>query len=199
MTKTIEFIFDFGSPNAYLSAKVLPALAARTGAGIKRTPALLGGIFKATNNQSPMAAFAGVKGKMDYEMLEMKRFIVKHKLPFRMNPHFPVNTLAIMRGYVAAETLGVAPAYFDAVFAAMWENGLKMDDPAVIAETLTAAGLDAAAILAASQTPEVKQRLVDNTQNAVERGVFGIPSFFVDGDMWFGKERLGQVEEAVAA
>lgn len=199
MSRTVEFIFDFGSPNAYLSAKVLPALAARAGATIRYVPALLGGIFKATNNQSPMQAFAGVKGKMDYEMLEMKRFIVKHKLPFRMNPHFPVNTLAIMRGYCAAETLGVAPAYFDAVFAAMWENGQKMDDPAVIAATLTAAGLDAAAIIAASQTPEVKQRLVESTEAAVARGVFGIPTFFVDGEMWFGKERLGQVEEALAA
>lgn len=199
MSRTVEFIFDFGSPNAYLSAKVLPALAARAGATIRYVPALLGGIFKATNNQSPMQAFAGVKGKMDYEMLEMKRFILRHKLPFRMNPHFPVNTLAIMRGYCAAETLGVAPAYFDAVFAAMWEKGQKMDDPAVIAATLTTAGLDAAAIIAAAQTPEVKQRLVESTEAAVARGVFGIPTFFVDGEMWFGKERLGQVEEALAA
>lgn len=198
MSKTIDFIFDFGSPNAYLAAKILPAVATRTGAKLRYCPALLGGIFKATNNQSPMMAFANVKGKMAYERLEMMRFIQKHKLPFRMNPHFPVNTLAIMRGYVAAEALGVAPRYFDAVFAAMWENGEKMDDPETIARVLTAAGLDAAAILAASQTPEVKQKLVNYTDAAVARGVFGAPSFFVGDDMWFGKERLGQVEEAAA-
>jgi len=199
MTKSVDFIFDFGSPNAYLAGKILPAIAARTGATVNCIPALLGGVFKATGNQSPMQAFANVKGKMAYEHLEMMRFIRKHAIPFRMNPHFPVNTLAIMRGYVAAQTLGVAPAYYEAVYAAMWERGLKMDDPAVIAEVLTEAGLDAAAILAASQTPEVKQKLVENTEAAVARGVFGAPTFFVGKEMFFGKERLAQVEEELSA
>lgn len=199
MTKTVDFIFDFGSPNAYLAGKILPAITARAGATINYVPALLGGIFKATSNQSPVQAFANVKGKMAYEHLEMARFIRKHKIPFRMNPHFPVNTLAIMRGYVAAESLGVAASYYDAVFAAMWENGLKMDDPAVIAEVLTAAGLDAAAILAAAQTPEIKQKLVENTEAAVARGVFGAPTFFVGKEMFFGKDRLDQVEEELSA
>jgi 2-hydroxychromene-2-carboxylate isomerase len=196
----IDFIFDFGSPNAYLSAKVLPGIVARTGARVNRIPCLLGGIFKATGNASPMVAFGGVKGKLAYEALETRRFIAKHGLAaYRQNPHFPVNTLLIMRALVAARRAGVEDAYVDAVLAAMWEQGEKMDDPEVVARVLTAAGLPAQALLEATQDPEVKAELVANTEAAVERGVFGIPTFFVGGEMFFGKDRLGQVEEAAAA
>ncbi len=199
MPKTIEFIFDFGSPNAYLAWKVLPTIAARTGADIRMTPCLLGGIFKATNNRSPMEAFGEVKGKLAYERLETDRFVARHGLnAFRWNPHFPVNTLLIMRGMIAAQRAGVADDYRAAVFAAMWEAGEKMDDPAVAAQVLDAAGLDGAALLAATADPDVKAELVANTEAAVSRGVFGIPSFFVGGEMFFGKDRLGQVEEAAA-
>ncbi len=199
MSKTIDFIFDFGSPNAYLADAVLKDIAARTGANIHRIPCLLGGIFKLTGNQAPMLAFGPIKGKMDYEMLETRRFIARHGLTrFRFNPHFPVNTLAIMRGMVAAEDLGVVEPYVDAVLRAMWEDGLKMDDAEVIAQVLSAAGLDAPAIFAASQTQAVKDRLAANTQAAVDRGAFGVPTFYVGQEMFFGKERLRQVEELAA-
>ena len=197
---TIDFIFDFGSPNAYLAWKVLPAIAARTGATVNLIPCLLGGIFKATNNASPAVAFGAVKGKLAYEGLETRRFVAKHGLSaFPQNPHFPVNTLMIMRGLVAARRMGVGDRYLEVVLAAMWEQGEKMDDPDVVARVLTAGGLDAQALLAATQDPEVKAELVANTEAAVERGVFGIPTFFVGDEMFFGKDRLGQVEAEVAA
>jgi len=194
--KTLEFIFDVASPNAYLAYEVLPDILERTGAALTLTPCLLGGIFKATGNQAPMIAFAGVKGKMAYEMLETRRFVETHGLVrFRMNPHFPVNTLTIMRGAMAAELEGRLTPYVEAVLPAMWEDGLKLDDPAVFQSVLERAGLGDLA--PRSQDEAVKARLVANTQAAVERGVFGIPTFFVGEEMFFGKERLGQVEEAL--
>ena len=200
MTPTVEFIFDFGSPNAYLAYGVLKDIAARTGAEVVLTPCLLGGLFKITGNQAPMTAFGGIQGKLAYEALETKRFVAKHKLDrYQFNPHFPVNTLLIMRGLVAARRIGVEQAYLDAVMAGMWERGLKMDDPQVVAAALTEAGLDAEAILAATQEPEVKAELLANTERAAACGAFGIPTFFVGDEMFFGKERLGQVEEELAA
>jgi 2-hydroxychromene-2-carboxylate isomerase len=197
---TIDFIYDFGSPNAYLAAKVLPVIAARAGARIDIVPVLLGGVFKATNNRSPVEAFGAVKGKLAYEALETRRFVARHGLvAFRSNPHFPVNTLTIMRGLIAARRMGVGEAYFEAVQAAMWETGEKMDDPEVVARVLAAAGLDAPALLAATQDPEVKAELVANTEAAVARGVFGAPTFFVGDEMFFGKDRLDQVEAAARA
>ena len=199
MAKVVDFIFDFGSPNAYLAWKVLPGVAERTGAQINLIPCLLGGIFKATGNQSPVIAFGAIKGKLAYEMLETRRFVEAHGLTaFQMNPHFPVNTLLIMRGLIAAQRQGVAEPYVAAVASAMWEQGLKMDDPDVVAEALTKAGLDARAILEATQDPDVKAELVANTEAAVERGVFGIPTFFVGDEMFFGKDRLTQVEAELA-
>ena len=197
--KTVEFIFDFGSPNAYLAHKVLPDIAARTGATIVLLPCLLGGIFKLTGNQAPTTAFGGIKGKLDYEMLETRRFIEAHGLgAFRFNPHFPVNTLLLMRGMVAAQRAGVGEAYLDAMLRGMWEAGLKLDDPGVFVAAAAAAGLDGQALLAATADPEVKAQLAANTDAAVARGVFGIPTFFVGDEMFFGKERLGQVEAELA-
>jgi 2-hydroxychromene-2-carboxylate isomerase len=141
MSKTIDFIFDFSSPNAYLAWKVLPGIAARSNAQVNLIPCLLGGLFKLTGNQAPMTAFGNVKGKLEYERLETQRFIAKHGLrDFRFNPHFPVNTLLIMRGLLAARRANVGEVYFDAVLKAMWEEGQKMDDPAVVAAVLSAAG-----------------------------------------------------------
>jgi 2-hydroxychromene-2-carboxylate isomerase len=198
-SKSVEFIFDFGSPNAYLAWKVLPAVAARTGASVRLIPCLLGGIFKLTGNQAPMVAFGGIKGKMDYELLETRRFIAAHGLDaFRFNPHFPVNTLLLMRGMVAAQRAGVGEAYLDAMLRGMWEDGLKLDDPAVFVAAADAAGLDGQALLAATADPEVKAQLMANTEAAVARGVFGIPTFFVGDEIFFGKERLGQVEAELA-
>jgi len=199
MTGQVEFIFDFGSPNAYLAYHALLPIADRHGAAVTIKPCLLGGIFKLANNRSPMEMFGEVKGKLAYEHLEMQRFILRHRLTaFRMNPHFPVNTLLIMRGLVAAQSEEVEGPYLEAVLKAMWEDGQKMDDPAVAATVLSRAGLDGEGLLARTQDPAVKQKLMDNTQTAVDRGVFGIPTFFVDGEMFFGKDRLGQVEEALA-
>ena len=195
----IEFIFDFGSPNAYLSHKVLPQIAARTGAAIKLVPCLLGGIFKLTGNQAPFSAFGHINGKLAYEQLELQRFVAKHGLSrFAFNPHFPLNTLLIMRGMVAAQRAGVAEAYLDAVLAGMWEDGRKMDDPEVVLAVLNDAGLDGHALLEATQDPAVKAELVANTEAAAARGVFGIPTYFVGEEMFFGKERLEQLEECLA-
>ncbi len=196
MSKTIDFIFDFGSPNAYLAWKVLPGIAARNNARINLIPCLLGGLFKLTGNQAPMTAFGNVKGKLEYERLETQRFIAKHDIrDFRFNPHFPVNTLLIMRGLLASRRASADDVYLETVLRAMWEDGKKMDDPAVAAEVLRAAGIDAKAILEAAQDPDVKAELAANTSAAAARGAFGIPTFFVGDEMFFGKERLGQVEE----
>jgi 2-hydroxychromene-2-carboxylate isomerase len=197
--KTVDFIFDFGSPNAYLAGQVLPQIAARTGAAINLVPCLLGGLFKLANNQSPMVAFGDVHGKLAYERLETARFIRAHGITgFRFNPHFPVNTLLIMRGLIAARQQGVETDYVAAVSRAMWEDGLKMDTPEVVAPVLQAAGLDAATLLAATQEPTIKAELLASTQACFERGAFGIPTFFVGTEMFFGKERLDQVEAELA-
>lgn len=197
--KTLELIFDFGSPNAYLSMKALPDLLDRTGADLVITPCLLGGIFKATGNRAPMVQYADAPAKLAYENLEMRRFIARHNLvKFRINPHFPVNTLTIMRGAIVADDEGNLDDYVDAVNRAMWEEGLKMDEPEVIATFLSTSGFDGPALLARTQEPGIKARLAANTEAAVARGAFGIPTFFVGSEMFFGKDRLAQVEEALA-
>lgn len=200
MSATIEFIFDFGSPNAYLAYRALAPILERTGARLVINPCLLGGIFKATGNVAPGVAFAAVKGKLDYEMLEIRRFIARHGIEkFRFNPNFPVNTLMLMRGLIAAREAGVEASYLEMGVKGLWEEGLKLDDQEVLARRIDSAGLDAASLLAAAQTDRVKLRLADNTAAAVARGVFGVPTFFVGADMFFGKDRLAQVEEAAAA
>jgi 2-hydroxychromene-2-carboxylate isomerase len=199
MTKRLEFIFDFGSPNAYLAYRVLPPILARTGAELVITPCLLGGLFKLTDNRPPLVAFAGVKGKVEYEKLEIKRFIAKHGLTkFRMNPHFPVNTLMLMRGLVAARLRGEEAAYLEVGLQGLWEEGLKLDDKEVLARRTAEAGLDATRLLEDAQLPEIKQSLAETTDAVARRGAFGIPTFFVGEEMFFGKERLAQVEEELA-
>ena len=193
-----EFIFDFGSPNAYLAWKVLPDIEKRAGVTFDAIPCLLGGIFKATGNQSPMMANANIPAKMAYEMLEMRRFVDRHGLSrFQMNPHFPVNTLTIMRVAAAAKRDGALPALMDAFFAAMWEDGKKMDELAVVGDVLADARLPAERLIAAASEPDIKAALIANTDRAVARGAFGIPTFFVGDEMWFGKDRLRDVEEAL--
>jgi 2-hydroxychromene-2-carboxylate isomerase len=196
----VIFYFDFGSPNAYLAHKVIPAIEARTGAKFAYVPALLGGIFKATGNRSPAEAYAGIPLKLAYERRETERFVRRHGITdYAHNPHFPVNTLLIMRGAVAAQRLGVFEAYVEAVYRAMWVDGLKMDDPAVVRATLDAAGLPGEQLLELTQDAEVKAELIANTEDAVTHGVFGSPSFRVDGELFFGKDRLRDVEEEIAA
>ena len=199
MTDVI-FYFDFGSPNAYLAHKVIPAIEQRTGAAFTYVPALLGGIFKATGNQSPAQAFAGIPSKLAYEAKETRRFVKRHGITeYAMNPHFPVNTLQIMRGAVAAQQAGVFEAYVEAVYRAMWVDGLKMDDPAVIKAALDDAGLPGERLIALMGDPAVKAKLIENTEAAVAKGVFGSPSFLVGDELFFGKDRLRDVEEEIAA
>ena len=196
----VRFLFDFGSPNAYLSHKVIPEIERRTGLRFVYVPVLLGGLFKLTGNRSPAEAFAGIKNKLAYEGLETRRFVQRHGITgFNSNPFFPVNTLRIMRGAVAAQRLGVFQAYVDAVFHHMWEAPKKMDGPEVIAAALTESGLDAAALMAKAEDPEVKQALIDNTEAAFAAGAFGSPSFLVGDELYFGKDRLRDVEEAALA
>jgi 2-hydroxychromene-2-carboxylate isomerase len=191
---TVDFLFDFGSPNAYLCHQVIPAIEARTGARFNYVPVLLGGLFKLANNRSPVEAYAAIPNKLAYEQLEMQRFITRHGITaFKFNPHFPVNTLALMRGAVAAQQLGCLQPYVQAMFAAMWEQGLKMDEPAAIGSALAQTGLDAAALMQAALSPEVKAGLMADTQAAHDRGAFGSPTFFVGGAMYFGKDRLPDV------
>ena len=195
MPKIVDFLFDCGAPNAYLVHKVIPEIEARTGASFNYIPCLLGGIFKATGNQAPMVAFGEVKGKLDYDMLETQRFIAAHRLErFRFNPHFPINTIMLMRGFIAAQQMGVQQQYVDANLAAMWEQEQNMGDPEVAASVWQAAGLDAQALVEAIQTQPVKDALLNNTQQAAERGAFGVPTFFVGQEMFFGKERISQIE-----
>jgi 2-hydroxychromene-2-carboxylate isomerase len=198
MTKSFDFIFDFGGPNGYLVHKVLPAFFAETGATANYVPCLLGGIFKATGNRAPMVRYADAPAKLAYEQLEFQRFIAAHGLTkFRFNPHFPVNSLLIMRGAIAAKHQGVFSPYVDAVMAALWEEGINLGDPALVVATLDAAGLNGAELIAMTNDPEVKAELVANTEAAVARGVFGIPTFFAGNEMFFGKERLSQVADAL--
>ena len=195
---TVEFHFDFGSPNAYLSHKLIRGIEQRTGAAFVYVPVLLGGVFKLTNNQAPLMQFKDVKNKLEYQRLEMQRFIEKHGLTkFLWNPNFPVNTVQIMRGAIAAGMDDALMPYVDAVFHCMWEAGKKMDDLEVVRAALEESGLDAARILARTQDQDVKDALLKNTEASVARGTFGAPTFFVGDDMYFGKDRLRDIEEEI--
>jgi 2-hydroxychromene-2-carboxylate isomerase len=194
----IQFMFDFGSNNAYLCHKVIPALEARTGAVVEYVPVLLGGLFKLSNNRSPAEAFADVPHKRAYDKLEVARFVARHGLhKYRPSPFWPMNTLKVMRGAVAARKQGCFMPYVDAVFAHVWEEGSNMDDAAVIARALDEAGLDGEALLAGTQDADVKSGLLAHTQSAFERGAFGAPTFFVGDEIFFGKDRLREVEEEI--
>ena len=200
MSSSPQFLFDFGSPNAFLSHRAIPAIEKRTGVKFEYVPVLLGGIFKATNNKSPAETFAGVKNKREFHALETERFLKRFGVkPYTWNPFFPVNTLNLMRAAVAAQLDGGFEKYVEAAFHHMWVEPKKMDDLEIATKALTESGLDAAKLLARSQDADVKARLIENTQAAVERGAFGSPTFFVGKEMFFGKEQLREVEEMVAA
>ena len=199
MSTNPQFLFDVGSPNAFLSHEAIPAIEERTGVKFEYVPILLGGIFKATNNRSPAEAFAGIKNKREFHALETDRFIKRFGVkPYVWNPFFPVNTLNLMRAAVAAQLEGVFEKYVEAAFHHMWVEPKKMDDPQIAAQALASSGLDAARLLARSQDADVKAKLIENTQNAVDRGAFGSPTFFVGKEMFFGKEQLREVEEMVS-
>jgi 2-hydroxychromene-2-carboxylate isomerase len=195
-----QFLFDFGSPNAYLSHLVIPGVEQRTGVKFEYVPVLLGGIFKLTNNRSPVEAFAGVRNKLAFHAIETRRFVERYGIkPYTMNPFFPVNTLLLMRGAVAAQLEGVLEPYVDAAYRAMWAEPKNMADLEVATAAIDAAGLDGARLFARTKDDDVKNRLMANTQAAVERGAFGSPTFFVGDEMFFGKEQLREVEELLLA
>ena len=194
-----QFLFDFGSPNAFLSHEAIPAIEKRSGVKFEYVPILLGGIFKATNNKSPAESLAGIKNKPEFQVVETERFVRRFAVkPYTPNPFFPVNTLNLMRAAVAAQFEGVFEKYVDAAFHHMWVAPKKMDDPEVALKALAGSGLEAAKLFARAQEPEVKAKLIENTQSAVERGAFGSPTFFVGKEMFFGKEQLREVEELVS-
>jgi len=199
MTKTVEFIFDIAAPNGYLAWYPLKDIAARTGARLEVTPVFLGGMHKLTGNAPPMIRDAGVKGKVAYAALEFQRFIDRHGLHrFRMHPALPFNSILLQRVLAAAADEAQRQALVEALLPAVWERNIDCSDADAVRSVLEDAGFDAERLLAATQDPEVKQLLADNTEHAVERGAFGIPTFFVGDEMWFGKERLGQIEEYLA-
>ena len=190
---SIEFLTDIGSPNAYLADRVIR----QRGVPVRRTPILLGGLFKLTGGASPIVTDAKVAGKLAYGMLEIERFRRRHGLDaFAMNPRFPINTLQVMRVVVAAERAGTLDTCHAALMAAMWEDGADLGDEGVLRGVLDAGKLDGAGLIAAARTPEVKAALIANTEAAAARGAFGVPTFFVSNEMWFGKDRLDQVFEA---
>jgi 2-hydroxychromene-2-carboxylate isomerase len=194
----VEFHFDFGSPNAYLSHLVIPEIEKRTGVKFEYVPVLLGGVFKLTNNRSPAESLAGIKNKPDYERLEMNRFIRRHGIThFKINPFFPVNTLMMMRGAVAARTLGAFERYVGEMYRHMWAEPKKMDDREVFRVALTEADFSAERFFELIEARETKDELINNTQRSVERGTFGSPTFYVGDEIFFGKDRLRDVEEMI--
>jgi 2-hydroxychromene-2-carboxylate isomerase len=175
-------------------------MAERTGVEIHYIPVLLGGIFKATNNRSPMEQFADVLNKQEYQAKETLRFLMRHGITELVrNPHFPVNTISLMRGAVYAQGKDWEADYIDTMFKAMWEQGLNMANLEQMTSVLTDAGLPAAEIIAATSDPEVKQRLIENTADSVARGNFGSPSFFVNDELYFGKDKLRDLEDEIVA
>ena len=196
MANRIELVFDFVSPNAYLIWWPLRDLVRGTGAELDIFPVFLGGMHKLTGNAPPMIRDADVKGKVEYSMLEMRRFIAKHGLAkYKLHPQFPFNSITLQRMLYAADQDGRGVQFVEAMLPAIWEEGVDVLDPASLSAAVTAAGFDAKDLFARSQTDEVKQGLIKNTESAVERGAFGIPTMYVGKEMFFGKERLDQIEE----
>ncbi len=200
MSITVDFHYDFGSPNTYFCHRVIPLIEQRTGAKFNYFPVLLGGIFRATNNKSPIEQFAEVKNKKEYNARETERFIAKNSIDkFQFNPNFPVNTLLLMRGAIYASDKDYYANYIEAAYCGMWELGLNMSEVEVAAKHFTEAGLPAEEILTATQNQDIKQQLIDNTTASVDRGSFGSPTFFVGDEMFFGKDRLRDLEEEILA
>ena len=194
----VEFHFDFGSPNAFLAEFALPAIAEKTGVRFDYVPVLLGGVYKATNNMSPAESLRGIKNKPEYHALETRRFIARHHImTFKTNPFFPVNTLMLMRGAVAAKFENMFEPYFRAAYHHMWEDPKKMDDLGVFRDAFISSGIDIDRLIARTQQDDVKKKLIENTNDAVSRGTFGSPTFFVGKEMFFGKDQLRDVEESI--
>jgi 2-hydroxychromene-2-carboxylate isomerase len=194
MSKSFEFFFDFGSPASYLAWTQLPRIAEQAGAQIHWRPMLLGAVFKATGNMPPIS----VPTKGRYMLQDLNRFAARYGVPLVFNPHFPLNSLPLMRGAVAYLDTPRFDAYMSAIFEAVWQQKKNLDKPEVLAEVLEAAGFDSAEFARLIDEDSVKQRLKANTEEAVERGVFGAPSIFVGDQQYFGQDRLDFVAEALA-
>ncbi|MNE24674.1 2-hydroxychromene-2-carboxylate isomerase [compost metagenome] len=196
MSKTVEFFFDLGSPSTYLAWTQLPTLCAKAGAHLQYRPMLLGGVFQATGNASPIQ----VPAKGRYTLLDFQRFARRYGVPLEFNPYFPINTLTLMRGAIGIQLRQPErfEAYLAAMFKAFWQDKRNLGDPAVLAATLDAAGFDPQGFLALVGDQEVKDALKAATEEAVKRGVFGAPTCFVGNEMFFGQDRLDFVEEALA-
>ena len=190
-----KFIFDFGSPKTYLVYKLLPGIEKRTNIKAEYVPVLLGGIFKSTNNVSPIESFKTVPAKGKYDDLDTERFVKKHDIAFNFNSNFPINTLNLMRGAIFAQENGIFDKYVEVIFKSMWVDNKKMDDLEVIQTVLLENGLPVKAIFEGTQDQKIKDKLLKNTSEAVEKGVFGAPSMLVNNELFFGKETLQDVEE----
>lgn len=190
---TVEFLFDVGSPTSYLAYHQLPKVAQRTGATIVWTPVALGALLRSSGNISP----AEVSAKATWMFGDLERWARHYGMRFQLNPHFPLNTLLLMRGAVACQETGELEPYLDAVFDGIWVDGRNLSEPAELGEVLDRAGLDFERIKSAALSEPVKARLKANTERAVERGVFGCPSFFVGKHLFFGQDRLHFVEESL--
>jgi 2-hydroxychromene-2-carboxylate isomerase len=194
----IEFQFDFGSPNAYLAEFALPGIERRHGVKFEYVPVLLGGIYKATGNMSPAESLRGIKNKPEYQALETQRFLRRNNITtFKPNPFFPVNTLMLMRGAVAARFENMFEAYFRAAYHHMWEAPKKMDDLEIFLSAFKSSGIDIDRLIARAQQDDVKKKLIEDTTDAVNRGAFGSPTFFVGKEMFFGKDQLRDVEDSI--
>jgi len=191
MARQIEFFYDYLSPFSYLADTQLPALSARTGAEIVYRPAFLGSIMKATGNGGPLV----IQGKGNYNVLEFQRWAKRYGLPATFSPHFPFNTIRVLRGAIAAQIHGRFREFHSAAFRAIWEQGQDLSKEDALRLILERAGLEPAQI----DGDEIKNRLRANTDEAVSRGAFGLPTFFVDGEMFWGNDRLDFVEEAVTS
>lgn len=194
----VEFQFDFGSPNAYLAEYAIPGIEKRTGVKFDYVPVLLGGIYKATNNMSPFDSLRGIKNKPEYNALETQRFIRRYNITkFKQNHFFPVNTLMLMRGAWAARFEDMFEPYFRAAYHHMWEEPKKMDDVEVFRNAFISSGIDIDKLIARAQQDDVKKKLIEVTTDAVNRGAFGSPTFFVGKEMFFGKDQVRDVEESI--
>jgi len=194
----VDFIFDIASPNAYFCHQLIPGFEERTGVKFNYVPCLLGGIMKLSGNQPPFAAFADIKNKNNYQFIEIERFIKQHKLDkYKFNSNFPQNTVNVQRGALAAQELGIFDQYIEVMLCAMWEEGKNLSDLDVLQETLINNKLDAEAIIKIVTSQECKDKLIKNTIEAVDKGAFGVPTFFIDEQIFFGKDHLYQLEEYI--
>ncbi|MDB9898516.1 2-hydroxychromene-2-carboxylate isomerase [Gammaproteobacteria bacterium] len=194
----VDFIFDIASPNAYFCHQLIPGFEERTGVKFNYVPCLLGGIMKLSGNQPPFVAFADIKNKNNYQFIEIERFIKQHKLEkYKFNSHFPQNTVNVQRGALAAQELGIFDEYIEVMICAMWEEDKNLSDLDVLQETLINNKLDAGAIIKIVTSQECKDKLIKNTSEAVDKGAFGVPTFFIDEQIFFGKDHLYQLEEYI--